>query len=272
MRNIHYGAKIDGLYRVDSYELPTDCIRELICNAVTHRSYLDESCIQIALFDNRLEITSPGMLFGGLTIDDIKEGRSKPRNRGIAYTFVAMKIIEKWGTDIPRIIQSCKNFGIQEPEFIEFGMDIRVNLYRKIEMGTDKMQESADKIKGCADKIEMGIDKMQESADKIEMGADKMQESADKIEIGVDKGKDGADKPKLNTDIVLIGDVADEIFSNEERVMAYLKENPSITNGDVQQLCGIKETASKNLLRKMVEKKLLKAIGEKKSRVYKLNL
>lgn len=70
LRNIHYGATIRGLYRVDSYELPTDCIRELICNAVTHRSYLDEGNIQVALFDDRLEITSPGMLFGGLTIED----------------------------------------------------------------------------------------------------------------------------------------------------------------------------------------------------------
>lgn len=217
LRNIHYGAKINGLYRVDSYELPTDCIRELICNAVTHRSYLDESCIQIALFDDRLEITSPGMLFGGLTLEDIKEGRSKPRNRGIAYAFAAMKIIEKWGTGIPRIIQSCKDFGIQEPEFIELGMDIRVNLYR-----------------------ENNVDK--------EQGADKVPISADKVPISADK-----------------------ILSNEEKVIDYLKENDEITNKVVQELCGIKDTASKNLLRKMVEKKLLTAIGEKKSRVYKLN-
>lgn len=217
LRNIHYGAKINGLYRVDSYELPTDCIRELICNAVTHRSYLDESCIQIALFDDRLEITSPGMLFGGLTLEDIKEGRSKPRNRGIAYAFAAMKIIEKWGTGIPRIIQSCKDFGIREPEFIELGMDIRVNLYR---------ENNADK-----------------------------EQSADKTPIN-------AEKVPINTD---------RILTNEEKVLEYLKVHEEITNKIVQELCSIKDTASKNLLRKMVEKKLLIAIGEKKSRVYKLN-
>ncbi|MFI3213034.1 MAG: winged helix-turn-helix transcriptional regulator [Eubacteriales bacterium] len=84
--------------------------------------------------------------------------------------------------------------------------------------------------------------------------------SADKRQEGADKVMDCADKLKSNTDIVSIGDVTDGILSNEERVMAYLKENSSITNGDVQQLCGIKETTFKNLLRKMVEKKLLKAI------------
>ena len=158
------------------------------------------------LYDDRLEITSPGMLFGGLTIEDIKEGRSKPRNRGIAYAFAAMKIIEKWGTGIPRIIKSCKEFGIRESEFIEMGMDIRVNLYR----------------------------------DQVD---------ADKVPIK------GADKA---------------LSINEKKVIEYLQSNQAITNKMVQELCGIKDTASKNLLRKMVEKELLIAVGEKKAREYHL--
>lgn len=52
--------------------------------------------------------------------------------------------IEKWGTGIPRIIKSCKEFGIREPEFIEMGMDIRVNLYR--DQDADKTPISADKV------------------------------------------------------------------------------------------------------------------------------
>lgn len=53
---------IRGMYRQDVYELPTDSIRELIANAVAHRSYLEPGNIQVALFGDRLEITSPGML------------------------------------------------------------------------------------------------------------------------------------------------------------------------------------------------------------------
>ncbi len=131
LRNIKLGATIRGLYRVDDYELPIESIRELICNAITHRSYIDEGCVQVILFDDRLEVTSPGMLFGGLSIDDLKEGQSRPRNRGIASAFVAMKVIEQWGTGIPRIIEASKEYGLQELELIEIGMDFRVNLYRK---------------------------------------------------------------------------------------------------------------------------------------------
>jgi predicted HTH transcriptional regulator len=46
-----------------------------------------------------------------------------------------MKIIEQWGTGIPRIIEMCKEYELQEPEFIEIGMDFRVNLYRKQNAG-----------------------------------------------------------------------------------------------------------------------------------------
>lgn len=53
-----YGNDDKGMYRQDVYELPTDSIRELIANAVAHRSYLEPGNIQVALFGDRLEITS----------------------------------------------------------------------------------------------------------------------------------------------------------------------------------------------------------------------
>ena len=57
LRNIHLGATLVGIYRQDIYEIPPDAIRELIINAVVHRSYLDHGTIQVAVYDNRLEIT-----------------------------------------------------------------------------------------------------------------------------------------------------------------------------------------------------------------------
>ena len=42
------------------YELPPEAIREMIINAHCHCNLLDESCIQVAIYDDRLEVTSPG--------------------------------------------------------------------------------------------------------------------------------------------------------------------------------------------------------------------
>ena len=119
------------MYRQDVYELPTDSIRELIANAVAHRSYLDPGNIQVALFDDRLEVTSPGMLLNNVTISKMMEGYSKPRNPAIASAFAYMKIIEKWGTGIPRLYKACEEYGLPKPELIDFDGDFRVNMYRK---------------------------------------------------------------------------------------------------------------------------------------------
>ena len=53
-------ATMDGLVRKEKYELPPEAIREMIINAHCHRNLLDESCIQVAVYDDRLEVTSRG--------------------------------------------------------------------------------------------------------------------------------------------------------------------------------------------------------------------
>lgn len=98
---------------------------------ITGKNKLEPGNIQIALFDDRLEVTSPGMLLNGVSIAKMKEGYSKIRNRAIANAFSYMKIIEKWGSGIPRIIRECKEYGLPEPELLDFDGDFRVNMYRK---------------------------------------------------------------------------------------------------------------------------------------------
>lgn len=130
LRNIHLGATIVGIYRQDIYEIPPDAIRELIINAAVHRSYLDHGNIQVAIYDNRLEITSPGKLPMGQTLERMKEGYSQIRNEALAYAFSYMNLIEHWGSGIPRIIGKVRTAGLQEPEFIGGEVDLRVNIYR----------------------------------------------------------------------------------------------------------------------------------------------
>ena len=130
LRNIHLGATIVGIYRQDIYEIPPDAIRELIINAMVHRSYLDHGTIQVAVYDNRLEITSPGKLPMGQTMERIKVGYSKIRNEALAHAFAYMNLIEHWGSGIPRIIYKVKAAGLREPEFIGGKIDLRINIYR----------------------------------------------------------------------------------------------------------------------------------------------
>lgn len=131
LRNIRLGAKLEGIYRQDIYELPQDSIRELIINAVMNCSFLQNSHIQVAVYDDRLEITSPGGLLPGVTIERMKEGYSKIRNRALAQAFLYMNMIETWGSGIPKLMESMRKYGLEEPEFIDMGIGLRINLYRK---------------------------------------------------------------------------------------------------------------------------------------------
>ena len=130
LRNIRLGATIDGLVRKEKYELPPEAIREMIINAHCHRNLLDESCIQIALYDDRLEVTSPGGLYNGLTYEEVMSGHSKIRNKCIANIFSQMGLVEAWGSGIKRILNAAEEYGLPKPKFQEFDNMFRVELFR----------------------------------------------------------------------------------------------------------------------------------------------
>ena len=130
LRNIRLGARIDGLVRKEKYELPLEAIREMIINAHCHRNLLDESCIQVAVYDDRLEVTSPCGLYNGLTYEEVMNGHSKIRNKAIANIFSQMGLVEAWGSGIKRIFNAAKEYGLLEPKFQEFDNMFRVELFR----------------------------------------------------------------------------------------------------------------------------------------------
>jgi ATP-dependent DNA helicase RecG len=61
-------------------EIPDAVFEELLCNALLHRDYLIDAPIRIFLFDDRVEIVSPGVLPGGLTVENVRQGASFIRN------------------------------------------------------------------------------------------------------------------------------------------------------------------------------------------------
>ena len=77
-----------------------------------------------------MEITSPGRLLPGVTIDLMKEGFSKIRNRSLANAFAYMNLVEAWGSGIPKLMQAMQEYGLREPEFIDMEVAFRINLYR----------------------------------------------------------------------------------------------------------------------------------------------
>lgn len=80
--------------------LPLPAIREALLNAVIHRNYTDGSDIQIKIFDDNISIFSPGLLYGGLKLDELKSDnyQSRLRNKLVAEAFYLTGNIEKYGS------------------------------------------------------------------------------------------------------------------------------------------------------------------------------
>ena len=110
-------------------------------------SFLQNSHIQVAIYDDRLEITSPGGFMPGVTLDKMKEGYSKIRNRALAHAFSYMYLIEAWGSGIPKLMEAMQEYGLREPEFRDMEIGFRINLYRNMEetrIGTDQDVQKVD--------------------------------------------------------------------------------------------------------------------------------
>ncbi len=131
LSKINMAAVIKGVYRHDVYEFPEGALRELITNAVMHRNYaIYGSDIQVALYDDRLEIISPGGLPRGMTIQRMMSGCSRCRNKAIAEAFAYMRVAEKWGLGIPNAMHEFAEHGLTPPEYTDWGNAVKVIVRR----------------------------------------------------------------------------------------------------------------------------------------------
>jgi ATP-dependent DNA helicase RecG len=137
-RNLARAMYIGEVRRVDRYEIPLTAIREAVINAVVHADYsLRGSPIRVALYVDRLEVDSPGLLPFGLTVEEMQLGVSKIRNRVIARVFKEIGLIEQWGSGVQRMNSICRAANLKAPNYEEIGTSFRVTLFkdRGIESG-----------------------------------------------------------------------------------------------------------------------------------------
>lgn len=125
-RNTRLGGIIRSLKREDIPEYPEIPVREVLVNAIVHANYAVPGRLFVAIYDDRLEIQSPGMFPYGITLEDFKSGFSHIRNRVFARVFRELHHMEEWGSGYHRIVGYCQEFGYPIPEWQEFGSAVRV--------------------------------------------------------------------------------------------------------------------------------------------------
>lgn len=134
--------------RTEVWEYPLDALREALINAICHRDYTQSSDISVRIYDNKLIIWSPGDLPIGITVDDLlRLHNSILRNRLIAQVFYDVGLIEKWGSGIKKIIDTCLQFGLPIP-ILEERQGFRMIFKKEEDLGKDlgKLADNQRKI------------------------------------------------------------------------------------------------------------------------------
>ncbi len=106
----------DGLFMRDIPTFSEGSIREAILNAVSHRDYQNAGSIFVRQYPQRIEITSPGGLPAGITIDNIID-RQMPRNRRIAEAFAKCGLVERSGQGANRMFEEAVEQSKELPDF-----------------------------------------------------------------------------------------------------------------------------------------------------------
>jgi ATP-dependent DNA helicase RecG len=135
------------ILREDRLPVPPDALREILLNAVIHRDYSTYSgYVAIAVFDDRVEIRSTGLLPPEITVDMLSGPHlSKLRNPLIADAFHRVGAIEAWGRGTNRVIEECRKYGIESPMFREESGMLIVSFRAQIKPDSDQRHHEGTK-------------------------------------------------------------------------------------------------------------------------------
>ncbi|WP_321332598.1 ATP-binding protein [uncultured Bacteroides sp.] len=119
-----------GMLRLEHSEYPIPALREMLLNALVHRKYMG-SFIQIRVYDDKITIWNDGRLPEEITLESLKHVHSSyPRNPLIADVCFKGGLIDSWGRGTVRIIETCKEAGLPEPELTERDGGFLVTLFK----------------------------------------------------------------------------------------------------------------------------------------------
>jgi len=234
--HIHLHGEIKGLQRTDTYEIPPGALREALTNAFIHRDYTNQGRdIKVGVFDDIVNIVSPGGLPTTLTTESLMDGRSEIRNRVIARVFKELGYIEQWGSGIARIKSACKAQGLAEPSICEKGDSVDVEFYRPV-------------------------------PDSVQVVPDSVQVVPDSVQVVPDiDGKVPDTGVKVPNTVVK---VPDSVALRARIIFEHIEQHGHISAPEVATLLAVKERRARAILKEMMDSGLLEKRGTARQTVY----
>lgn len=164
LRHINKSAVVEGIYTKRKWEYPVKASREAIRNAIVPRYYsLSGKDIKIAIYDDMIEITSPGKLLPSIDFNKLYDRQSDVRNKTIAPVFKHLGIIDQWGNGLKLIGNELAKFKHIKLEWNESGLQFQLQfidtLFDKRKSSVNQVNEN-DTVEEIEKSSEKNIDKI----------------------------------------------------------------------------------------------------------------
>ena len=121
----------EGLWRKNISAYDEKVVRELLCNAIVHRPYTTRGDIFVKLYPDRMEITNPGLLPIGVTVNNILQ-KTEKRNIHMAKVFYDLHMMEGEGSGYDLVYETLLAVGKDKPKVTEGNDYVEVSVFRNI--------------------------------------------------------------------------------------------------------------------------------------------
>ncbi|MGD1973530.1 MAG: ATP-binding protein [Desulfobacterales bacterium] len=273
---------IEGMFRRDIMEYPRESLRESIANAVAHRDYspyVRGSYIQIRMFADRLEVQSPGGLFGNVTVDNLEDEHST-RNARLMRMMEDLQVVENRGSGISAMLHAMREANLEPPRFDDRRASFKVTFHNHTLM-TEEAVSWLNQFSHLPlnDHQRLALVYLRQHS-YIDNQDYRRLNRVDMMTAGLDL------RGMVQTGLVeqtgfgrwtkyhlFISDVRVKLTTiepDEEKIISYIKRHGSITNADCRDLLQINLHNTTYFLKKMTKKGLIKRHGKHRWTRYRL--
>ncbi len=164
-RNLHNVQKGNEFNSIGILEIPYNSLVEFTVNSLVHRSLNIKAPVRIFIFDNRVEIHSPGALPNGLSIEDIKKGVSLPRNTFLFNNAIYLLPYTGAGSGILRALEEDINVTFFNDEKIhEFVITIWRQKSNQVEQKSNQVEQKSNQVKEKSNQVEQKSNQVKETS------------------------------------------------------------------------------------------------------------
>ena len=179
-RNLHNVQVGDEFNSMGKLEIPYTSLVEFTVNSLVHRSLNMKAPVRIFIFDNRVEIHSPGALPNGLTIEDIKAGTSMPRNMFLFNNAIYLLPYTGVGSGITRALDEGVNVTFMNNDKAqEFVITVWREESNEVEKKSNQVEKKSNQV---GNQVEQKSNEVEEESNEVEEESNEVEEKSNQVQ------------------------------------------------------------------------------------------